>query len=63
VLLMASKARAALHRRTFVTPDDVKAMAKPTLRHRVLLEPEAELDGLTPDRVIDGIVSQIPVPR
>jgi len=38
-------------------------MAKPTLRHRVLLEPEAELDGLTPDRVIDGIVAQIPVPR
>jgi len=63
VLLMASKARAALQRRAFVTPDDVKAMAKPTLRHRVLLEPEAELDGLTPDRVIDGIVAQIPVPR
>ncbi|AMC52955.1 methanol dehydrogenase transcriptional regulator MoxR [Mycobacterium tuberculosis variant bovis BCG] len=44
-------------------PDDVKAMARPTLRHRVMLRPEAELEGATPDGVLDGILASVPVPR
>jgi len=63
ILLAACKAVAALRGRSFVTPDDAKEMARPTLRHRVLLQPEAELDGLTPDLAIDTVVSAIPVPR
>jgi MoxR-like ATPase len=46
-----------------VTPDDVKAMARPTLRHRVMLRPEAELEGATTDGVLDGILASVPVPR
>ncbi|EUA78621.1 AAA domain family protein [Mycobacterium xenopi 4042] len=48
--------------RNYVTPDDVKAMARPTLRHRVSLRPEAELEGATPDGVLDGILASVPVP-
>ena len=46
-----------------LTPDDVKAMARPTLRHRVMLRPEAELEGATTDGVLDGILASVPVPR
>jgi MoxR-like ATPase len=46
-----------------VTPDEVKAMAKPTLRHRIQLRPEVELEGVTPDGVLDGILATVPVPR
>ena len=49
--------------RNYVTPDDVKAMARPTLRHRVMLRPEAELEGATPDGVLEGILASVPVPR
>jgi MoxR-like ATPase len=62
-LLHASKAWAWLAGRTFVTPDEVKAVAKPTLRHRILLRPELELEGTTPDGVLDGILNAVPVPR
>ncbi len=61
-LLKASKAWAWLAGRTYVTPDEVKAMAKPTLRHRVLLRPELEIDGLTVDGVLDGILLQVATP-
>ncbi len=61
--LRAAKAWAAMHGREFVVPDDVKAMAKPVLRHRLLLKPEAELEGLTPDAVIDALLDSVPVPR
>ena len=62
-LLHASKAMAAFSGRDYVTPDDVKAVAAPVLRHRVILKPEAELDGLRPDDVIHRILGSVPVPR
>jgi MoxR-like ATPase len=62
-LLHASKAIAAFAGRDFVTPDDVKSVAIPVLRHRVILKPEAELDGLRPDDVIVRILTSVPVPR
>lgn len=61
-LLKASKAWAWLSGRTFVTPDEVKAMARPTLRHRVVVRPELEIEGITPDQVLDGILSQVAAP-
>jgi len=63
MLLATSKAWAWLSGRDFVTPDDVKALAHPTLRHRVTLRPEAELDGVTADGVLDGVLAATPVPR
>jgi MoxR-like ATPase len=62
-LLATSKAWAWLSGRDFVTPDDVKALARPTLRHRVTVRPEAELDGVTSDGVLDGVLASVPVPR
>ena len=63
MLLHAAKAWAWLSAKGFVTPDDVKAMARPTLRHRVLLRPEVELEGGTADGVLEGILATVPVPR
>jgi len=63
MLLHAAKAWAWLSGRPFVTPDEVKAMAKPALRHRVQVRPEIELEGVTPDAVLDGILATVPVPR
>ncbi|MGW4637824.1 AAA family ATPase [Sphaerisporangium sp. NPDC004334] len=62
-LLAASRAWAWLSGRSYVTPDDVKALAKPALRHRVQLRPEAELEGATPDGLLDGVLASVPVPR
>ena len=62
-LLGTARSWAWLSGRSYVTPDDVKAMARPTLRHRVALRPEAELEGASPDGVLDGILSSVPVPR
>jgi MoxR-like ATPase len=62
-LLQASKARAAMEGRDFVTPDDVKALAHAVLRHRVVLDPEAEIDGVTPEEVMDGVFAHVEVPR
>ncbi|MFC0549740.1 AAA family ATPase [Planotetraspora thailandica] len=62
-LLAAARAWGWLSGRTYVTPDDVKALARPALRHRVQLRPEAELEGATPDGVLDGILSSVSVPR
>ncbi|MEO7557301.1 MAG: MoxR family ATPase, partial [Acidimicrobiales bacterium] len=62
-LLHASKAWAWLSGRTFVTPDEVKAVAKPAMRHRIQLRPEAELEGTTADGVLDGIMAAVPAPR
>ena len=61
--LLSGKAHAWLNRRDFVTPDDVKAVAAPLLRHRLILRPEAQLDGLQVDAVIASLLSQVPVPR
>ena len=63
MLLHASKAWAFLAGKPFVTPDEVKAVALPTLRHRVQLRPEIELEGGTVDGVLQGILSSVPVPR
>ena len=62
-LLATSKAWAWLSGRDYLSPDDVKALARPTLRHRVSLRPEAELEGASADGVLDGVLSSVPVPR
>ncbi|WP_022918164.1 AAA family ATPase [Ruania albidiflava] len=62
-LLATCRAWAWLSGRRFVTPDDVKALAHPTLRHRVQLRAEAELEGVTAETVLDGILGSVPVPR
>ncbi|GCE02018.1 AAA family ATPase [Embleya hyalina] len=62
-LLAAARAWAWLAGRDYVTPDDVKALARPALRHRVRLRAEAEMEGVTPDVVIDSVLAHTPVPR
>ena len=62
-LLRCSRVVAALEGRTFVTPDDVKLVARPVLRHRIILQPEAELEGLTTDQLIESVLAAVPVPR
>lgn len=62
-VLLASKTYAALHGRDFVVPDDIKFVAAPVLRHRLVLKPEAELEGLDADAIVTRILSQIEVPR
>jgi MoxR-like ATPase len=63
MLLTAAKARAALHGRPHVLPDDIKAVAKPVLRHRLVLKPGAEVDGFTPDDVLDDVLGRTEIPR
>jgi MoxR-like ATPase len=62
-LLNTSRAWAWLSGRNFVTPDDVKALAQPCLRHRVALRPEALMDGVQVDDVLGSILASVPVPR
>ncbi|MHB9131578.1 MAG: AAA family ATPase [Armatimonadota bacterium] len=62
-LLRCSRVIAALDERTFVTPDDIKLVARPVLRHRIILRPEAELEGLTTDQLIESVLATVPVPR
>jgi MoxR-like ATPase len=62
-LVATSRAWAWLSGRRYVTPDDVKALARPTLRHRIALRPEAELEGVTPDAVLETVLATVPVPR
>lgn len=62
-LLGTARAWAWLSGRDYTTPDDVKALAKPTLRHRVQLRPEAEMEGVTADAVVDAVLASVPVPR
>ncbi|ONH22431.1 ATPase [Pseudofrankia asymbiotica] len=61
-LAVAAQAHAAADSRTFVTPDDVKALAPYVLGHRLLLRPEAELGGATAPNLLDGILASVPVP-
>ncbi len=63
MLLHAAKAWAWLSDKPFVTPDEVKAVTLPALRHRVVLRPEAELEGVTSDGVLRGLLEAVPVPR
>src|SRR5262245_37865098 len=62
-LLATAKAWAWLTGRDYMTPDDVKALARPTLRHRVRLRPEAELEGVTTDAILDAVLATVPTPR
>jgi MoxR-like ATPase len=62
-ILHTARAWAWLSGREYVSPDDIKALAFPTLRHRVSLRPEAELEGVTADAVIESILATVPVPR
>lgn len=62
-LLLTAKTYAALQGHSYVTPDDVKAVLAPTYRHRIILRPEAEIEGLDADAVIRRIAAGVPVPR
>ncbi|MBK1788973.1 AAA family ATPase [Prauserella cavernicola] len=62
-LLSVARAWAWLSGRGYVTPDDVKTLARPALRHRVELRPEAELEGATADGLLERVLATVPVPR
>jgi MoxR-like ATPase len=62
-LLQVAKALAAIEGRDFLIPDDVKQAARPVLRHRLVLRPEAELEGLTPDLIVGEILASVDVPK
>ncbi len=62
-LLRTARAWAWLAGRDYVTPDDVKALARPALRHRISVRPEAELEGVTAEVIIDSVLGSVPVPR
>ena len=62
-LLLASRVLAACRGRDFVIPDDVKEVAPWVLRHRLRLQPEAEIEGATPDQIVSQILEAVPVPR
>jgi MoxR-like ATPase len=62
-LLLCAKALASMRGRDFATPDDVRDITRPALRHRISLRAEAELDGATPDAVIEDILNTVEVPR
>ena len=62
-LIRAARARALGEARDFVTPDDIKAVALPALRHRIALAPDMQLEGQTVDRILTAIVDSIEVPR
>jgi MoxR-like ATPase len=62
-LLHAGQVLAALRGRDFVTPDDIKELAAPVLRHRLILKPEAEIEGHTPDSIVSQLLGEVPVPR
>ena len=62
-LIRAARARALLSNRDFVTPDDVKSVAAPCLRHRLALAPELEIEGRSSDDILSGILEQVEAPR
>lgn len=62
-LLLAAKAVAAFAGRDYVTPDDIQMMVGPTLRHRIVMQPEAEANGVSPDDALRTLMQRIPVPR
>jgi MoxR-like ATPase len=62
-MVRAAKAIASLEARNFVLPEDVQAVIGPTLRHRVVLEPSAEVEGMTADDVVEEVVRSVPVPH
>jgi len=62
-LIRAARAQAMLHARNYITPDDIKDIALPVLRHRVGLAPEMELEGYSPDQILQGILDKVEAPR
>lgn len=62
-ILNGAKAMAAIQGRDFITPDDIKQVAKPVLGHRIMLTPEKEMEGVTPEQVVQQILDSIEVPR
>jgi MoxR-like ATPase len=62
-LISASRARAALEMRDFVTPDDVRALAEPVLGHRLVIRPEFEIEGITVEELVTRVLEKVPVPR
>ncbi|MGA7856981.1 MAG: MoxR family ATPase, partial [Terracidiphilus sp.] len=62
-VMRVAQAAAAFDSRDYLVPDDVKRAVQPVLRHRVILKPEAELEGFDPDRVLADVVAAVPVPR
>jgi MoxR-like ATPase len=62
-LVACARANAALEGRSYVVPDDVKTFAPPVLRHRLVLNPDAELEGTTADQVVTSILGEVPVPK
>ncbi len=62
-ILDASKALAAMQGRDFITPEDIKKVAKPILAHRVILTPEREMEGMTPEKVVDLMIESLEIPR
>ena len=61
--MLVAQAAAAFDGRDYLVPDDVKRSVKPVLRHRMILKPEAELEGFDADRVLEDVVAAVPVPR
>jgi MoxR-like ATPase len=62
-VMLVAQAAAAFDGRDYLVPDDVKRVLSPVLRHRVMLKPEAELEGFDSDRVLADVVAAVPVPR
>jgi MoxR-like ATPase len=62
-IMNASKAYAAISGRDFVTPDDIKKTLAPVLSHRIILSPEREMEGMTPETVIEMITQSVEIPR
>jgi MoxR-like ATPase len=62
-VMRVAQASAAFDGRDYLVPDDVKRAILPVLRHRIMLKPEAELEGFDPDRVLADLVAAVPVPR
>ncbi len=61
-LVLGAKARAMLHGRTYASSEDIRAVAKPVLRHRIITNFNAEAEGITADDIIDRLIKEIPVP-
>jgi len=62
-VLRGAQVRALMEGRDFVIPDDVKALVPPAYRHRIILKPEAEIQGVTPDEAVVRVLAEVPVPR
>ena len=62
-IFLVARAIAGMQGRDYLLPDDVKTAAMPVLRHRILLKPEADLEGLTPDQVVKQVIGAVEVPK